>query len=211
MTTSRWKRFAPIAVLVVWIAGLLPQTQARAVTATTGTIVAYGTFTAYGLTTSPLGTTPLDWATGPYRNWSLDSYPTVLTPSGPCVTYRPGSTKDMPRTPFPCTMQLRGEITGWCDLSKGVGYGSYTAPGSKYEWGNFRQLHWSGAGRTLAVTGEMEAYASGPVRPGLMAGTVVGTVTLLDGTGWTLLDLCTDPDGVQTPIPVLVELEYVLQ
>lgn len=186
-------------------------------TPTTGGLLMLGEFSAEGLTTSPPGATSLDPAAWPARAWQITSRPTTPA-TGPCVAFRQGTTWNqtifglrLPNANL-CDFSASGGMQGWCDLSKGQGSGSYYAPGlATPDWGTITSFRWTGAGDSLAVTGVMESEnfdIGGPYR---VSGTFVGTITLLHGTGSPPLDLCIDPDGVQSPIPVLITLNYVLQ
>lgn len=204
-------RTALLGVIGVFLPAV-PMQEAVALTPTTGSIVAYGELFAPGLTTSPLGATPdpAQWYTWPTHSWQLYS-----NGWGPhfCMSYRPDSTKDLVgRAPAICSLYAAGVVYGWCDLSRGVGTpgyygydGSYSS-GAYSDFGGFKAFRWTGTGATLTVSADMEAWGNS----GEFGGTMVGTITLL-GTGNALLDLCADPDGIQSPIPVLINFEYVLQ
>ena len=207
-------RKAVRALALVGLIGTLPVVsvqEASALTPTTGSIVAYGMLSAPGLTTSPTGTTPdvTQWDTWPSRSWQLysDDWSDHF-----CVSYRPDSTKDFfGRSPGICSLYVAGSMYGWCDLSKGIGspvYYGYDGYYSSwyYDGADFSSFRWTGAGSTLVVSADMRSWGS----TGEVGGSLVGTVTLLE-TGTSFIDLCTDPDGIQSPIPVLINFEYVLQ
>lgn len=203
------RRRLPV-VIVALLGMLLPlgPTGRAAAEVLPGAIVAYGTLSAPGLTIIPSGTVPdlSQWQTWPGRSWQIQA--------GTCVSYRPYfSTYTLGNPPSPlCGLSLSGFMAGWCDLSKAQGSGGYWTTGWTSQGGTITSFHWTGIGNTLAVTGEIETYEWDELPlNGYLRGTLSGTVTLLKGTGGATLDPCADPNGLQSPIPVLIELQYVLQ
>lgn len=216
MWGKRCPRFLLLAVAVSLVA-LVP-TPARALTQTTGTIIAYGELTATGLTSIPVGVVPdpAQWLSWPARGWQLDvnTYPNY---SGTCVAYRPPSTHDdNARIPSTCALAVSGSMFGWCEMSKGIGGGGYgSTTGS--ESASFNSFRWSGAGATLAVTGEMTTslwptylgYTVFGKYGSYARGTFAGTMTLLREASTPPVG-CLDPNGLQSSIPVVLELQYAL-
>lgn len=211
----RMLRLGAVMVLLGLLSGSTPAT---ALTPTTGTIVALGEFRAPGLTTSPTGTTPdlASWWTWPSRGWELRSavYPDY---TGTCWSHRPPSSKDNynlnQNMPLGCGMIVSGSMWGWCDLSKGQGNGGW---GNGYIGSEITSFRWSGAGNTLVVTGEMQSWTYNQLGiltgsyGGEVRGTFVAHVTFLNGAGG-VLDGCSSPGGLPSPLQVLIELEYALQ
>lgn len=193
-------------VVGVVAASLVGAPNASATTPVTGTVVGEGVFTAYGLTTVPAGTTPdlSNWTSWPGRSWELRS----TTRVGPCVSNRPPSTHDSYLySPIGCSFGASGSMAGWCDLSKGQGNGGYGSPSGS---GEFVSVRFSGVGTTLTVTGQIRSYfydyTNGNEEAG---GTFTGRITFL-GTQSLPVGQCHTPTGLQGPVPVLVEFDYVL-